>query len=189
MDADADADAEALLIRQAMAGDRRAYGELVRRHQGRVRALLRRLCREDAALADDLAQDALVQAWRRLEHFRGEAAFGTWLYRIAYNTFLMHVRRPSVRSSQPLDERWDADDAGPAAESGADLVAQGEVRRALDCLSEPERAVIVHCYYLNLSHREAAFVIGCPLGTLKSHLARALQKLRRRLGDDIPVRI
>jgi RNA polymerase sigma-70 factor (ECF subfamily) len=186
---DADAGAEALLVRQAVAGDRRAYGELVRRHQGRVRALLRRLCREDAALADDLAQDALVQAWRRLEHFRGEAAFGTWLYRIAYNTFLMHARRPSVRSTQALDEHRDDDaglTAGPAA---TDLVEQGEVRRALACLSEPERAVIVHCYYLDLSHSEAAFVIGCPLGTLKSHLARALQKLRRRLGEDIPVRI
>ena len=186
---DADAGAEALLVRQAVAGDRRAYGELVRRHQGRVRALLRRLCREDAALADDLAQDALVQAWRRLEHFRGEAAFGTWLYRIAYNTFLMHARRPSVRSTQALDEHRDDDaglTAGPAA---TDLVEQGEVRRALACLSEPERAVIVHCYYLDLSHSEAAFVIGCPLGTLKSHLARALQKLRKRLGEDIPVRI
>ena len=187
---DADADAEALLVRQAVAGDRQAYGELVRRHQGRVRALLRRLCREDAALADDLAQEALVQAWRRLGHFRGEAAFATWLYRIAYNTFLMHVRRPSVRSTQAYDERRDDADAGPAAESaGTDLVEQGEVRRALACLSEPERAVIVHCYYLDLSHSEAAFVIGCPLGTLKSHLARALQKLRKRLGEDIPVRI
>ena len=187
---DADAGAEALLVRQAVGGDRQAYGELVRRHQGRVRALLRRLCREDAALADDLAQDALVQAWRRLEHFRGEAAFGTWLYRIAYNTFLMHVRRPSVRSTWALDEQPNADDASRVAEFCAtDLVAQGEVRRALACLSEPERAVIVHCYYLDLSHSEAAFVIGCPLGTLKSHLARALQKLRRRLGEDIPVRI
>ena len=187
---DADAGAEALLVRQAMAGDRRAYGELVRRHQGRVRALLRRLCREDAALADDLAQDALVQAWRRLEHFRGEAAFATWLYRIAYNTFLMHVRRPTVRSARAPDERWGDADAGLAAEpAGADLVEQGEVRSALACLSEPERAVIVHCYYLDLSHSEAAFVIGCPLGTLKSHLARALQKLRKRLGEDIPVRI
>ncbi len=187
---DADADAEALLVRQAVAGDRQAYGELVRRHQGRVRTLLRRLCREDAALADDLAQDALVQAWRRLEHFRGEAAFGTWLYRIAYNTFLMHMRRPAVRSTWALDDQWGADDASRIAEScAADLVAQGEVRRALACLSEPERAVIVHCYYLDLSHSEAAFVIGCPLGTLKSHLARALQKLRRRLGEDIPVRI
>ena len=187
---DADAGAEALLVRQAVAGDRQAYGELVRRHQGRVRALLRRLCREDAALADDLAQDALVQAWRRLEHFRGEAAFGTWLYRIAYNTFLMHMRRPVVRSTRALDEQPGADDASRVAESGAaDLVAQGEVRRALACLSEPERAVIVHCYYLDLSHSEAAFVIGCPLGTLKSHLARALQKLRKRLGEDIPVRI
>ena len=187
---DADAGAEALLVRQAVAGDRRAYGELVRRHQGRVRALLRRLCREDAALADDLAQDALVQAWRRLEHFRGEAAFATWLYRIAYNTFLMHVRRPTVRSARAPDERWGDADAGLAAEpAGADLVEQGEVRRALACLSEPERAVIVHCYYLELSHSEAAFVIGCPLGTLKSHLARALQKLRKRLGEDIPVRI
>ena len=187
---DADAGAEALLVRQAVAGDRRAYGELVRRHQGRVRALLRRLCREDAALADDLAQDALVQAWRRLEHFRGEAAFATWLYRIAYNTFLMHARRPTVRSARAPDERWGDADAGLAAEpAGADLVEQGEVRRALACLSEPERAVIVHCYYLDLSHSEAAFVIGCPLGTLKSHLARALQKLRKRLGEDIPVRI
>jgi RNA polymerase sigma-70 factor (ECF subfamily) len=180
--------ADAVLVARVLAGnDRHAFGELVRRHQGQTRALLRRLCKEDHALADDLAQEAFLQAFRKLAQFRSDAAFGTWLYRIAYNVFLMHVR--SRKEEVPLDEAMPpADDedesrpGGPAAQptSGveAESVRELDVRRALSRLSNEERAAIVQCYYLDRSHEEAAYVLGCPVGTVKSYIFRAKKKLQ-----------
>jgi len=176
---------DAALVARVLAGnDRHAFGELVRRHQGQTRALLRRLCKEDHALADDLAQDAFLQAFRKLSQFRADAAFGTWLYRIAYNVFLMHVR--ARREEVPLDEAMPpADDEdegrpGPQQTSGVETqsVRELDVRRALSKLSDDERAAIVQCYYLDRSHEEAAYVLGCPVGTVKSYIFRAKKKLQ-----------
>jgi RNA polymerase sigma-70 factor (ECF subfamily) len=176
---------DAALVARVLAGqDRHAFGELVRRHQGQTRALLRRLCKEDHALADDLAQEAFLQAFRKLSQFRADAAFGTWLYRIAYNVFLMHIR--SRREEVSLDDEMPPQDeeasgkAGPEATAGveADSVRELDVRRALSKLSEEERAAIVQCYYLDRSHEEAAYVLGCPVGTVKSYIFRAKKKLQ-----------
>ncbi|MBL6750852.1 MAG: sigma-70 family RNA polymerase sigma factor [Nevskia sp.] len=172
---------DAALVARVLAGnDRHAFGELVRRHQGATRALLRRLCKEDHALADDLAQEAFLQAFRKLAQFRADAAFGTWLYRIAYNVFLMHVR--ARKEELPLDEAVAADESGGAAATvEGSSVQELDVRRALSKLSEEERAAIVQCYYLDRSHEEAAYVLGCPVGTLKSYVFRAKKKLAAAL--------
>jgi len=183
--------ADRLLVARVLAkDDRQAFATLVRRHQRSVRLLLRRLCGDDVALAEDLAQDTFLQAWRKLSAYRAEAAFTTWLYRIAYNRFLMHQRRwrPAV-----VDPQRCLEDSGAAAatvtmnpaESG--LAMPHDVREALARLPEVERAAIVHCYYLQLSHAEAAVIMDCPLGTLKSHVFRARQKLRNWLQDWAPV--
>ncbi len=177
---------DAALVARVLAGnDRHAFGELVRRHQGQTRALLRRLCKEDHALADDLAQEAFLQAFRKLAQFRADAAFGTWLYRIAYNVFLMHVRSrkeevPLDEAMPPADEDGDEDSPGPQQTSGveAQSVRELDVRRALSKLSEEERMAIVQCYYLDRSHEEAAYVLGCPVGTVKSYIFRAKKKLQ-----------
>ena len=73
--------------------DQHAFGELVRRHQSSVRGLLRQLTRTDIALADDLAQETFLRAYKNIRSFRGEAQFSTWLYRIAYNCFREDARR------------------------------------------------------------------------------------------------
>ncbi|MDI3262176.1 MAG: sigma-70 family RNA polymerase sigma factor [Fulvimonas sp.] len=182
---------DVVLVARAQAGDdRRAFAELVRRHQGRVRALLRRLCREDAALADDLAQDAFVQAWRALPTFRAEASFAGWMQRIAYNRFLMHVRatRAPAARTLPMDAvpELPADEPSPAALAEA-AVAGAEVRRALDVLSPAERMAIVQCYYLGHSHEQAAAAMGCPVGTVKSHIFRARGKLKLALAAWAPL--
>lgn len=177
---------EARWLDQARRGDRHAFAELVRAHQGTVRALLRRLTNGQWALADDLAQETFLRAWQSLPRFRSDARFGTWLYRIACNTYLMHLR--SAKSAIETHAAIAVEEVQPAplSTTSMEVVAQGEVQRALQVLSPPERAAILQCYYLGLSHAEAAYVLDCPLGTVKSHLRRALGKLRDHL--DVPVK-
>ena len=167
-------------LARARQGDRHAFARLVRAHQSRVRLQLRRLTHGDAALADDLAQETFVQAWLHLNDFRGDARLATWLHRIALTRFLQHARRPQL----PVE--WNDADADDVHEPGHDpRAAEGlgrDVERALEALSEIQRLVVVHCFHLDLSHAEAAQVLGLPLGTLKSHLDRAKTRLRELLG-------
>jgi len=144
-----------------------------------VRALLRRLTKGDDAWADDLAQETFLLAHRKLDQFRGDARFGTWIYRIAYNTFLMALR--SRKPEESLDELQETvDEEGDPdlqpEETAADM--QMDLKRAMNLLSPAERAVIAQCYYLDRSHEEAAYALNCPLGTVKSHVSRAKQKLK-----------
>ena len=174
---------EARWIDQARQGDRHAFAELMRAHQGSVRALLRRLTGGQWALADDLAQETFLRAWQGLPQFRGEAGFGTWLYRIAYTTYLMQRRR-TRHVVETQASHLDEDENQVASSTSVTFaVTQGEIRRALQTLSPAERAAIVQCYYLGSSHVEAAIVLDCPLGTVKSHLRRALCKLYDHLND------
>ncbi|HEY9027053.1 MAG TPA: sigma-70 family RNA polymerase sigma factor [Burkholderiaceae bacterium] len=171
--------AQADWLARARAGDRRAFGRLVGAHQSRVRLQLRRLARGDAALADDLAQETFVQAWLHLHEFRGDARLATWLHRIALTRFLQHARRPAL----PVEWRDEADiDAPDTAHDARPVEGLGrDVERALQSLSEIQRLAVVHCFHLDLSHAEAAQVLGLPLGTLKSHLDRAKTRLRELL--------
>lgn len=170
-----------LIARAAQQDDRDAFAELVARHQSAVRALLRRLCAGDAALADDLAQETFWQAHRALSGFRGEARFATWLYRIAYNQFLADARR-----REPL---WADDDADPdavpdpASPLATQMAMKLDLEAALARLPVPQRAAIVQCYYHDLSHEEAAFVLDCPVGTVKTNVRRGRERLRLLLAD------
>jgi RNA polymerase sigma-70 factor (ECF subfamily) len=167
---------EASWLVRALAGDAEAFGELVRSHQAAVRLQLRRLTRGETALADDLAQETFVLAWTRLAQFRREARFSTWLYRIAYHQFLMHARG---RRATPAFEHE------PLVLRTADPQPNHfriDLDRALARLPEAEHAAIVHCFLLDLSHGEAAEVLGLPLGTLKSHVNRAKSRLRESLS-------
>jgi RNA polymerase sigma factor (sigma-70 family) len=179
-----------LIARAVLADDRHAFAELVKRHQSAVRATLRRLTAGNHALADDLAQETFVLAWRNLKSFRQEAKFSTWLYRIATNCWLADARK---RKEELLGDRADAvadedDDAMPhlAEEVHADHARGTSLRmdleRAMAVLSEGERAAIVQCYHNDLSHEEAAYVLGCPVGTVKTHVLRGKQKLKAALA-------
>lgn len=169
---------QALVARALLTDDRRAFEQLLRRHQGMVRAQLRRLTHGDAARADDLAQETFLLAWRKLHQFRGEARFSTWLYRIAYSCFLQNYRRrpPATDPAAP-------DTAGdmPPPSQAVDL--RLDVERAMRSLSADEQVVLMHCVQLGLSHDEAAYVLNMPLGTVKSHVARGKTKLRALLAD------
>lgn len=186
-----DSDA-ALIARAVVSDDRHAFAELVRRHQSAVRACLRRLTAGHHALADDLAQETFVLAWRHLGSYRQEAKFSTWLYRIATNCWLADARK---RKEELLGDAADdlADTAGTAFATDAAVPdhARGatmklDLERALAALSEGERAAIVQCYYNDLSHEEAAFVLGMPVGTVKTHVLRGKQKLKAALAAWAP---
>jgi RNA polymerase sigma factor (sigma-70 family) len=167
--------------------DRDAFTELVQRHQSSVRACLRRLCAGNDALADDLAQETFVLAWRKLASFRQEARFSTWLYRIATNCWLADARKRKEVLLGDHDGGDDDDDRGDDAMTLAGGIVSDasdatslrmDLARARDTLSAGERAAIVQCYDNDLSHEEAAYVLGCPVGTVKTHILRAKRKLR-----------
>ncbi len=143
-----------------------------------VRAQLRRLVKGDAASADDLAQETFLLAWRKLHQFRGEASFGTWLYRIAYSCFLQATRR----RQRPAEASVGDANEPPRSVSGS-VALRLDMERALESLSDPEQAVLLHVAQLGLSHEEAAYVLSLPLGTVKSHARRGKDKLRALLAD------
>jgi len=184
---------EQLIARVVVHDDRHAFSELVRRYQSAVRTTLRRLTAGNFALADDLAQETFMLAYKNLKNFRQEARFSTWLYRIATNAFLAHARRRKEellgdRDSEVSDE--EADELTPSAAIEADHARAATLRmdmdRALAVLSEGERAAIVQCYHNDLSHEEAARVLNCPVGTVKTHILRAKAKLRAQLAAWAP---
>jgi len=182
-----------LIARVVVQDDRHAFSELVRRHQSGVRATLRRLTAGNHALADDLAQDTFMLAYRNLKSFRQEARFSTWLFRIATNAFLAEARKRKEELLGDRDAELAADDDDEDARAGEMMsdATRGatlhvDMERALAVLSDGERAAIVQCYHNDLSHEEAAYVLDCPVGTVKTHILRAKQKLKAQLAAWAP---
>ncbi|MFL5352020.1 RNA polymerase sigma factor [Archangium sp.] len=171
-----------LISRVLVRDDRRAFGELVARHQSAVRGLLRRLTGGDLAQADDLAQETFLRAYRGLRGYRGGAKFSSWLYRIACNAFFSRDRG----SRETPVESAELEAGLPAQALLADtLLERYDLERALATLKPRERAALVLTYANELTHEEAAVILDCPLGTLKTHVARAKEKLRLRL-EEVP---
>ncbi len=163
----------ALIARVLVSNDHHAFAELVRLHQSAVRGLLRKLTNGDFAMADDFAQDTFLKAYQKIGSFRGESAFSTWLYRIAYNIWRESHRR--IRETVGLDETATANIAAPAE---TDAALKHDLNVAMDRLSEPERTCILMCYQSGMTHDEAADVLKIPVGTVKTHLSRGKEKLR-----------
>jgi RNA polymerase sigma factor (sigma-70 family) len=185
---DSPGDDEALVERAVTAGDRRAFAELVHRHQGAIRAVLRRLARGDSALADDLAQSTFLRAYLTLDQFRGDARLRTWLYRIACNEFFMHRRRErGTREASDFTPAGEDYDQASAVAPPEGLVI--DVADALNRLPRVEREAIIVCYYADMSHSEAAQLLGCPLGTVKTHVLRGRARLRTLLSAWAPTKL
>ena len=161
-----------------------AFAELVTRHQARLRAFLRRLCGSDF-LADDIAQDTFIKAHAALSNFQGGGSFRSWLYAIAYREFLQTRRKE--RAATKLSEALTSDaqnDANAGTDIEMDLSL--DLRQALASLAETERAALLLCDAAGLSHSEAAIAIDRPLGSVKTYVARARQKMREALNATVP---
>jgi RNA polymerase sigma-70 factor (ECF subfamily) len=164
---------EVAVVALAMSGDDAAYGELVRRRQDSIRNLFRRLTR-DHALADDLAQQAFVLAWKSIRTLKSPAAFGAWLRKLAVNCWLQHVR---------VDKREVAlDEEMPLERHAASAVAERlDLDAALATLPPHVRLCVVLAYSEGMSHGEISDSTAMALGTVKSHIARGAARLRELL--------
>lgn len=170
-----------LVTRVLLRDDHHAFAELVRHHQSAVRGLLRQLTGSDTALADDLAQQTFLRAYQHLRSYRGEARFSTWLYRIAYNTFREEARRRKELVGID-EEQW----AGQPDPQPANIPLQHDLAAAMKHLSANERAAVLLCCQNGLSHDEAARVLDQPIGTVKTHVLRGREKLKRALAEWAP---
>lgn len=166
-----------LIARVLVDDDQHAFGELVRRHQSAVRGMLRQLTRNDLALADDLAQEAFIRAYKNIGSFRGEAKFSTWLYRISYNCFREDARRR--KELVGVDETQRQAELDPQT---VDAGLRHDLMHALNLLPLHERTAVMLCCQQGLSHDEAARVLDIPLGTVKTNVLRGREKLKRTLA-------
>jgi RNA polymerase sigma factor (sigma-70 family) len=167
-----------LIARVLLRGDQNAFGELVRRHQSPVRGFLARMTRGDAHLADDLAQETFLKAWQKLKTYRGGARFSTWLFGIAFNEFRMASRRRKELALEDVDESPLETQEPPAAR---DSHLRLDLTEALKVLNSNERSAVLLCCQNGLSHEEAAQVLDCPIGTVKTNILRGKEKLKHRL--------
>ena len=174
------------LILRCQQGDEAAFEALIRTHERKVYALCRRMCRnEDDAL--EAAQDAFLAVWRGIGSFREDAAFSTWLYRLATNACLDILRREKKRGGDvSLDDeeaRLDVADTAPRPEEAAERAeTRRMVREGLLALPDDYRQVLLLRETEQLSYQEIADVTGLELGTVKSRISRARLALRNYLA-------
>ena len=182
---------EAEAIRLAQQGDAGAFEQIYRLHSRRVYALCLRMV-GNTAEAEDLAQDAFLQLFRKIGTFRGESAFSTWLHRLAVNVVLMKLRKKSLPETS-LEESTDPEDesSGPRREIGApDLVLSGSIdrvhlERAIEQLPPGYRQVFVLHDVQGFEHNEIASLMQCSIGNSKSQLHKARMRLRELLQETL----
>ncbi len=174
--AGADGPADAADVRSAVAGDEKAFERLYRRHVARVHSLARRMSGSEEA--DEATQDVFVRAWEKLATFRGDAAFGTWLHRLAINVMLgrrakLGRERERLAGGESVVERAAG---GPVPlEIGLDFEA------AMARLPDGAREVFVLHDVEGFRHQEIGEMLGVTTGTSKAQLHRARMALRRYL--------
>jgi RNA polymerase sigma-70 factor (ECF subfamily) len=174
-------DDDAELVASIRDGSERAFNTLIDRHQQAVRAFLRRLL-GNAAEADDIAQDTFLAAWTQVRSFRGDASVRSWLCGIAWRKAKAAQRslvRRRMRDAAHHDQR-----SGPES-SGAPFEDRLAVRQALLALPLEQRAAVTLCLVCGCSHSEASAIIGVALGTVKSHVSRGRERLRRALEGEL----
>jgi RNA polymerase sigma-70 factor, ECF subfamily len=171
--------ADAALLRRARDGDVRAFEALIAGHDRALRRLAYRML-GDATAMDDALQEAYVRAYRSLRSFAGDAAFGTWLYRIVVNACHDERRRAARRRHAPLEAGAERVDGAPGPERAA--AARIDLAAALAALAPELAAVVLLVDAEGLSYAEAGAVLELPVGTVASRLNRARAALRPALA-------
>jgi RNA polymerase sigma-70 factor, ECF subfamily len=166
-------------IRRAQSGDVDAFEQLYREHSPRIYALCLRLKAGDKLDATELLQDVFVKAWRRLDTFRGECAFASWLHRLAVNTMLESARSDGRRTARVLPMEDTSRLAGAARPSGIEL--KMDMENAIASLPKGARLAFVLHDVEGYQHQEIAEQLSVTVGTVKAQLHRARRLLRERL--------
>ena len=175
-----------LISRVVLLDDQRAFARLMRKYQRPVRRYFLVETNGNEALATDLAQETFIHAWQNIGSFHGLSGFGTWLYRIAHNTWLNWLARhhdllslddPVVRTEVEVAPNLDS-------RQGSDTLETDQLRVAVARLPEAERTCIALFYLQELSLREIHRVTGWPVGTIKSHLSRGRNHLKNLFDYD-----
>lgn len=174
------------LVREAAAGSREAFDQLVVRYQSRIFNLARALTANDDA-AEDLAQEAFIRAYRAIRRFRGDSSFKTWLYAVATNVIRTHLTRQGKQRwlwSQPPGGNEMNVEQMPSEHIDVerDLVMRDAVDRALAALPAEFRIAVTLRDVHGLEYREIAEMLNVPIGTVESRIFRARQRLRRLLA-------
>lgn len=173
---------EAEAIQRAKQGDAEAFEVLYNLHKRRVYSLCLRMT-ANTAEAEDLAQEAFLQLFRKIGTFRGESAFSTWLHRMAVNVVLMRLRKKGL-PVVPLEETLETEEEAPKKELGSqDAVLAGsldrlQLQRAVEALPPGYRTIFVLHDVEGYEHNEIAEIVGCSIGNSKSQLHKARMKLR-----------
>ena len=180
---------EAEAIRRAQRGDAAAFERIYQLHSRRVYALCLRMV-GNTAEAEDLAQEAFLQLFRKIATFRGESAFSTWLHRLSVNVVLMRLRKKTLAQTS-LDETNEPDDesSGPRLDiGGPDLRLSGSVdrvnlERAVEQLPPGYKSIFVLHDVQGYEHNEIATIMNCSIGNSKSQLHKARMRLRELLQE------
>jgi RNA polymerase sigma-70 factor (ECF subfamily) len=170
------------LLAAHLEGDRTAFGELMTRHERRIYGLCFRILgnREDA---EDATQEAFIGALRRAGAFRGEAAFSTWLYRIAVNAATDQARRRGRARTTPLEAEETGQGAAAVGDPGAVVATTLTVQAAMRAVPEDFRVALILCDLYGFGHAQAAEILGIPVGTVKSRVFRGRLALGERLAE------
>jgi RNA polymerase sigma factor (sigma-70 family) len=169
-----------LIHRVLLRNDNKAFGELVSMHQSHVRGFLRRLCKTDS-IADDLAQDTFVIAYRQLAKFKGSGSFEGWLLRIAYRCFLQNYRQQKqLKRFYEFLTQQQSNDADIFMNKPEDKL---DLERGLAKLEPIQAAAITLNLSMGYSHAEVSLILEIPLGTAKSHITRGMERLRQLISD------
>ncbi|NOT35314.1 MAG: RNA polymerase sigma factor [Candidatus Eisenbacteria bacterium] len=173
------AEAEREVVERARGGDQAAFRVLVERHRDRAYGLALRIVR-DSGVAEEVAQDAFVRAWRALPGFRGEAAFSTWLHRIVVRRALDRAVMLTARRAREiaLEHAPEPIIESVAGRAAAALATAARLEGLIEQLSPMQRAAVTLFYYHDRSVLEVASVLELPENTVKTHLSRARAALR-----------
>ena len=174
------------LIRNALAGNSQAYGELVERFQGRLfNSMVQVVGSHDEA--EDVVQESFVQAYIKLDTFQGNSKFFTWLYRIAFNNALSRQRRKrndlSIEQSREITGSDPQDNIDPPEEPLLRQERVAMVHEALSMLTEEHRSILVLREMESMSYEDIAEILSINIGTVRSRLSRARNQLKLHLTE------
>lgn len=168
------------LMRRIGQGDAEAFERLYELYKRPIANLLYRLC-FDRALVDDLMQEVFLRVWRGAGSFRGQSRVSTFIFQVAYNVYINESRRRREKLGEDLSRET-------VRQPADDLIRdelQAKVRQAVQELPEHERAALMLSEYNGLKYQEIAEVLDIPVGTVKSRIFSALQRLRERLRPHV----